>query len=577
MEEKEPLEAPKLLIKVLYTLNEADNKTRRISVAINGKVTEVTMDSVSASSKGEFNKMLYKQSSLVYTGSQMELIAEIAEALADEGTREVDYVYHQGRIPGTNIWIFPEFMVFRNQVLKPDKDGIFWPTKIKGYKQAFLMDADTDSITNMMDFKAETVSTKVGNNLVPTWKVHLSNWLLANYNNIGDMAGLYLAAFQKMSLYGTEIFDRYRCVPIGFITGKTQSGKNVLTRQGQMIFGYTQREGDSLFQSTAVGLERRLTYYSDQPFWSDEFRGGDKKLIFLNSYMRAIFGRASVSKGVKESFGLRSSSIHGTWFITGESLPADPALRSRFFVLYLNKKTRKEHAFNESLKMAKNLPSVGLGWLKEKSAKKSVIPVGDINTAIDMFDSKIEGTTEKSRMSLVYGIVHAFAWNIAEDLHNLGLLPDSYMQEIEPYIFRQVESEYITRDSEGLINQWWDVFDNLIFKNPHDGGLEKNLEWQVEDDLLYFNYSKCWTKIYRLLKLEDATTDITKTDMKTYIKMEYNLKSSQIDMQKKFNGKNGRFTPIPLAMLPEFLTSTLQTAKSLDNTLPSWANGESRS
>jgi hypothetical protein len=112
-----------------------------------------------------------------------------------------------------------------------------------------------------------------------------------------------------------------------------------------MSFWGLERSGKQAADSTSVGLQRCLEYYSSMPVFVDEYKN-TQKIILKNGFFRNCYNRQSASKGIKSTFGIRSAKIRGTILFAGEETPEDPALLSRCVPVLITLRRRSDNHYD---------------------------------------------------------------------------------------------------------------------------------------------------------------------------------------------------------------------------------------
>jgi hypothetical protein len=141
-----------------------------------------------------------------------------------------------------------------------------------------------------------------------------------------------------------EVFELYGCFPFLFVTGRRGSGKSTIAEWLMNFFGL-ENAGKMAADTTAVGLQRYLAYYSSLPVWIDEYRN-TKQITQKNGFLRNAYNRQSAGKGIKSDFGVREAKIRGTLLMSGEETPEDNALLTRCIPILVSEKSRTINHFD---------------------------------------------------------------------------------------------------------------------------------------------------------------------------------------------------------------------------------------
>lgn len=280
---------------------------------------------------GEFKKFCFGRGNYVFQGSGADL-TEIwkYELLRDTG----DMIYTPEQIgeirPG--FWLFANVAVKNGKVYQPDSDGIFWidgagykPRSLSvGLKGEIAEDSIPSLYTGSIDILkvAETLKASVGG-----YQAYMGlGWVVA-------------------TIFSREIFKVYKAFPFPFVHGKRESGKSTFMRWLMAFFG-VETEGANIAESTQNYIMRVLGYYSSLGIWFDEYRN-EQRITQKDGYLRSAFNRQLSGKGVKEAFGAKSYSVHGTIALSGEELPRDNGLFTRCVPLQISAYGREREHYDK--------------------------------------------------------------------------------------------------------------------------------------------------------------------------------------------------------------------------------------
>ena len=123
--------------------------------------------------------------------------------------------------------------------------------------------------------------------------------------------------------------------------------------------------GKGASETTAVAIQRSMSYYSSLPLYVDEYRN-DLKVTQKNGVFRCAYNRQSMGKGLKQEFGIREGKIRGTLLIAGEETPNDNALLTRCVTVLISESKRKVNNFDWFIKNRTALSSFTYDILSHK-------------------------------------------------------------------------------------------------------------------------------------------------------------------------------------------------------------------
>ncbi|MCB9756977.1 MAG: hypothetical protein H6753_00980 [Candidatus Omnitrophica bacterium] len=256
-----------------------------------------------------------------------------------------------GWLPDGKFWVFGNVVFSEQGELRHDEKGIFW-IKNCGYKPVPL------SISSGKSVIAEGI---------PYLNMNKCDFglLRAKFaESIGDFVATICLGWACGVLFMDEVFKKYGCFPFLFITGRRGSGKSTVAEWIMNSFGM-ENAGKQAADTTAVAIQRYLSYYSSLPFFIDEYRNIDK-VTSKNGFLRNAYNRQSAGKGMRQEFGIREGKVRGTLIIAGEETPSDNALLTRCVVVQVSEKNRRVNNFDWFVKQRDQLSAFAYQILRNR-------------------------------------------------------------------------------------------------------------------------------------------------------------------------------------------------------------------
>lgn len=286
----------------------------------------------SMSGSDAFSTFCYGRGNFIWRGTKEDL-ANIweNEFLHDDG-RHIIEPDHIGWLEHENLWLFGNVAIKSDGIeMRPDKNHTFWTEK-KGIKPIPL------SMTTGRTAISEGIPY-----------LHLHDFSIPDFmakfkHTVGNNQALMCLGWVSAVPFLEEVFDLYGCFPFLFITGRRGSGKSTVADWLMNFFGL-ENAGKMASDTTPVGIQRYLAYYSSLPVFLDEYRNS-KQIALKSGFLRNAYNRQSAGKGIKSDFGVREAKIRGTLLIAGEETPEDNALLTRCITVYISDKLREEDHFS---------------------------------------------------------------------------------------------------------------------------------------------------------------------------------------------------------------------------------------
>jgi len=413
-----------------------------------------------AMSNDSFRTFCLNIGNYIWKGKQEDLSTLWEMSFLDtEETRSISEPDHVGWLEEEKMWLFGNTAVKGGKELRPDANGIFWLDK-KGIRPIPLgITSGKGTLSEGVPYLSINDSCDI--NLV---RRHLSD-------TIGPMDAAKCLGWITAVPFMEETFGAFGCFPFLFLTGKTGSGKSTVAEWLCYFLGI-ERSGITLSQSTGVGIQRSLSYYSSLPVFLDEYRN-TQDIVYKTSFLRNVYNRQSSGKGIKANFGLRMAKVRGTVIVAGEETPNDAALVNRSIIIEIIK-AKKTLDHYEWFNREKGKFSAYL--LKQLKAKDSATYLRVLQEAKDFFVQrrKIEERTAinyavvTAGYAVVFGEDAKFAQEITENLvetereNKTASIISTFITDLQAMKFSgelreqfwAVEDEYIYIYFQGLYNLW---------------------------------------------------------------------------------------------------------------------------
>jgi len=278
-------------------------------------------------SADSFGAFCLRKGNYIWRGRKEDL-SNIWESLfLDDDGRVIIEPDHIGWLENERMFIFGNVSITHDgKEMRPDGNHIFWTEKrgIKpitlGVAQGRRNISEGMPYLHLKEFDVNIVRERLAETISDKYASMCLGWITA-------------------VVYMEDVFKKYGCFPFLFINGKRASGKSTVAEWLMNFYGL-ENSGKMAADTTAVGIQRYLAYYSSLPVYIDEYRN-TKKVTDKNGFLRNCYNRQSAGKGVKSDFGVREAKIRGTLLIAGEETPEDNALRTRCVIAYVSLNNRK--------------------------------------------------------------------------------------------------------------------------------------------------------------------------------------------------------------------------------------------
>lgn len=331
----------------------------------NGKFAiETEIEPMVMAARNLFSAWALSQGNFLFRGSQQDLERIWELELESNDGRVVYRPDHIGWIQRGSIWLFGDCAVDRGAVHRPDDEGIIWIGDA-GYQAITIESGHGDGRRKSISADLPTLRWDLSETAITEARLQMVRLLK---KNLGGFEAYLALGFIAACAYSEELFREFR-LPILFIFGRRQCGKNTLASLIMAHFGLGEDSADNITSITKAALARKLAYYSSIPVWVDEYRSGDADCQKKESLLRSAYDRVGGSKGTIGP-GVISPKVRAPLIVTGESFPSDSALTSRCAMVQLSEMRRSAIYYDEIRKIIPVLSGIFFQMIKDKSTER---------------------------------------------------------------------------------------------------------------------------------------------------------------------------------------------------------------
>lgn len=332
---EEYVEVSNFTLKIIATHETPEGVVREV-VMINefgDRSGSFPLSAVDMMSNDKFRAFCSGKGNFLWRGKQDELDTIWQEEFLDDDGRHIVELDHVGYIDREKIFLAGNVMFAEGKEIRPDKTGIFWTEK-RGVKPMAINVAGGKG--------SENIGVPLFNFTEFDQREILDHLILA----IGETDAKICMGWCGAVMYMKTMFDLAGCFPMLFLSGKRSSGKSHVAKWLMHLFG-VETEGIQAHDTTSVGLQRYLGYYSYLPVYMDEYRNIDK-VTNKNGLLRNVYNRQAAVKGIRADHGVRVAEVRGTMLLAGQEMPRDNAIMSRSVLVVVSeqKRDRDRNPFN---------------------------------------------------------------------------------------------------------------------------------------------------------------------------------------------------------------------------------------
>ncbi len=332
IEEGTPEAISNFTAKCEYCRHTADHKTERLIRIENTQGEKTKLLSLPAENNGrlaEFRVWCLErtQGVAVWRGGEKDLQNLTEDMKHLSAHRNIYEIPHYGFDPNSKITFFGDCAWAPDgEVLLPDDNNIFWHSGM-GYQ----VDLDAALVGEGFQQGAPKLAERPGDDKIDI-KLLFQRFSQGMFDTVGDYDGYLCIGMSLLYAAAQQVYRDYGGHPGLWLYGKRGGGKTTVARWLMRIWGFKELQGIRLDKTTtAVGMTRNLTQYSDIPLWFDEYRRNILDIELKEAVLRGAFDRSSGSKGRMDST-TKTNSVRAltTPIVSGEMSSPDAATRSRY-------------------------------------------------------------------------------------------------------------------------------------------------------------------------------------------------------------------------------------------------------
>lgn len=524
-------------IKILATHETPEEVVREVVLIdeYGSRSPSFSLPSSPMTSPDEFAKFCMAKGNFIWRGNRDDM-AHIwqGEFFEDDG-RHIVEPDHVGYIEDEKLYLFSNVAIKDDGTeMRPDKSNIFWMEK-KGIKPVPLSGG-------------ERRNSDEGIPYLNISQIDMDDILTKLSDTVGRFEAMTALGWVSAVPFMNTVFELYNCFPFLFVTGRRGSGKSTIAEWCMHFFGI-ENAGKMASDTTAVAMQRYLSYFSGLPLFVDEYRNV-KQVTMKNGFLRNAYNRQSAGKGIKSSFGVREAKIRGTVLLAGEETPDDNALLTRCVVISVLEKNRTVNHFNWFQSNKSKLSHHFYALLRRKP---TILPafVDCLNQGKDFFVKK--GLDDRTAIN--YAVVGAGF------MAAYGRIPDDFRN------YLAVETSRVKQQAEQ--EQAVGVFmdDLLAYQSA---GILRDRYWTVDADFIYLYFHGLYTLWAGEYRRVHANEPFKSSAIRDYLKEEPGFE--MLDVVKRIGSHTRRCIVFRRAEAPDAIKALVEMH---DSSVPDVGGGGS--
>lgn len=398
-----PIKITNFTLEILRNFSSPAGMNRLIRVAHeDGKFSiESEIQPAVMANRNLFAAWVLSQGNFLFRGTYTDLEKIWSLELGQNDGKIIYRPDHIGWIRSKKIWIFSDCAIGNSEIYRPDQEDIVWIGDY-GYQAVTLEASGQDVRTDACgSIYMPSLRWDLSEKAVDETRLKMIDLLK---RNLGGFEAYLALGFVAACAYADELFREFK-LPILFIFGRRQCGKNTLASLIMSHFGLGEDCADNVSAVTKTALSRKLAYFSSIPVWVDEYRSGDPHCQAKDSILRSAYDRVGASKGTLGP-GIIAPKVRAPLIITGESFPSDSALTSRCAIIQLSEGRRDGKILEEIRRLVPSLSGIFCQMVKKKTEATTAALIEDVKITKDW----LEGKGMDPRLASIYAVLgEAFA------------------------------------------------------------------------------------------------------------------------------------------------------------------------
>lgn len=523
-------------------------KTYLIQFTSKTKKMKINFSGISFHTANEFRKtILSYDCNFIYSDSSIKTLLEILKmelVKLDKEVIKTNTIGYAGEIKH-GLWLFPNIAIYKNKIIEPDNDKIFWINDEK--KEGFYLDTSEHNF-----YSGVPINLPTKNDITTEQKKEIYD----NFKNLigNDSSGLLGLGFIGATLYSDIFYKKYRMFPLFFLDGITEGGKTSYASLLLSFFGLS-TEGHSFSETTQNYAMKILGLLSNIPFWLDEYTKTAKKSGLSSDHIKTIQQRGTSGKGTKT--GTQTYNVKGTLMLSGEYSFLNPSLRNRTPIIKFPSKEERTEQNKDSFHYLNDNRELLSKWLlnviiaRDKNNEKKIIELTEEN--IKTLKGKLlekDCTIDDPRLVNNIAILFTGLSIFCADVIN-----EDKLNKLIDFISQFINDSYIEKANDDIINQFLEDVITLInrdkIKNP-----ERFFRLSDYEDVVYLRIDEFYVEIDK----EDKEKYPSKKALKDYL-MQKPFKAEAKTFKTKKSDENSSTTrglSIPVGNLQKNIINFLK-------------------
>lgn len=298
--------------------------------------------------------------------------------------------------------------------------------------------------------------------------------------------------FSVASMFQDIVVDELSNFPIMFLYGPANTGKDQLIECCQSFFGKPQEainlEGGA---STAKAQLRELAQYSNLMTHLSEYKRGDAK---LDGMLKGMWDRRGYKRGTIDSHvSSEAIPVLSSVFLTGNDYPDQDALITR---LVWEEMTKQDFSVEEMrlYEQLRDMTKSGISHLTVQILNHRESFGRKFKSSFSRVSKEMKGelamASKQSRIISNLSVLAA-TWDVLKDDLDFPFAWHDMINHFRSIVDRQMRK----LNTASIGTKWWDCF--LAVIRTKQEPMRLNVDFRIEDDLIYFNWTNTYIKIAR--------------------------------------------------------------------------------
>lgn len=327
-----------------------------------------------------------------------------------------------------------------------------------------------------------------------------------------------------MSLFSDVVFDSLKFVPLLYLTGIHQSGKNTMARSIMAPFG-RYKQPPNIHFITATAANRICSHYSNSIVWLDEWKNEIPK--WKQEYVKSAFDRTgrTIAKFTNDD-AVKRVEYKSCMMISGQDIPGqgatDSAITSRGIICFFRTAKFSQEEKERVKQFEEFQDKYGLTNIIGDIIRHRKLIEEHLSTKFSDLQGKlssllIERKTEVSGRIMDIHVALITPSLILQEAGHIDLAKTE--EELIELMYQKATAHHELNESQNEVSGFWEIFETLYYLQDerNNDNLRDGYEFRIKEDEIAIRVSRVYDRYARYARKNNKTF-LDKNTLGEYLK-----------------------------------------------------------